>query len=62
MQQIEVFIKKNPLKKFYNEVNDDQIKNLIKKSEKIRYNWQNNKFQNNNSISKWVVDQSEKIT
>ena len=47
--------KKKSFKKFYNEVNDDQIKNLIKKSEKIRHNWQNNKSQNN-TIPKWVVD------
>ena len=47
--------KKKSFIKFYKEVKDDQIKNLIKKTEKLRYNWQNNKIQNN-SISKWVVD------
>ena len=48
--------KKKSFKKFYEEVKDDQIKNLIKKSEQLRCKWQNNKFPNYNSISKWVVE------
>ena len=48
--------KKKSFKKFYKEIKDDQIKNLIKKSERIRYNWRDSKSQNDNSISKWVVD------
>ena len=48
--------KKKSFKKFYKEIKDDQIKNLIKKSERIRYNWRDSKSQNNNLISKWVVD------
>lgn len=48
--------KKKSFEKFYKEVKDNQIKNLIRKSEQVRHNWQINKFQNNNSISKWVVE------
>lgn len=47
--------KKKSFKKFYSEINDKEIIDLIKKTEKVRQNWNKNKFINN-KIPKWVLD------
>ena len=48
--------KKKSFKRFYSEINDKNISDLIKKTEKIRKNWNRNKFEKRR-IPKWVVDE-----
>ena len=48
--------KKRSFKKFYSEVKDKEITDLIKKTEGIRKNWHKHKFEYR-KIPKWVVNQ-----
>lgn len=48
--------KKKSFKKFYSEIKDQSVIELIKKTEKVRKNWNKHKFRKR-EIPKWVIDQ-----